>query len=169
MTSLIYETDRQLNKIIAEIARSLDPNFGLKEFCLECDPSHNGERYYKQGRLSQLCLECVTSSFQERDAFDMAGTYIVQEEANYFSDRLKQCVICKRYLHTHLLTFEGLQMCLLSPEYSHCPYPYLYLKNTQLMFWRTLVICRSARYWVHVLLDLSEPSPFIDHIKAFAE
>lgn len=169
MTSSIDETDRQLNKIIAQIARSLDPNFGLKEFCLDCNPSHNGERYYKQGKLSQLCFECVTSSFQERDAFDMAGTYIVQEEGNCFSDRFKQCVICKRHLSTPLLTLEGLQVCLASPEYSHCPYPYLYLKNTQLVLWKTLVICRSARYWVQVLFDSGEPSPFIDHIKAFAE
>jgi hypothetical protein len=166
---MIEQTCHHLLTVIEEIARYLDPKFGLKEFCLDCQPSSHGEMYYKECKLSRLCLDCATSSFKERDAFDMAGNYTVREEGDYLSHQFKQCTICDRYLNTPLLTLEGLQARLASPQYSHCPYSYLHLKNTQLMLWETQVICQSALHWVQVLFDSGELPAFVDHIKAFAE
>ncbi len=166
---MIDQTCQQLSTIIEEISRILDPDFGLREFCLDCQPSSYGEKYYRECKLSRLCLDCVTSSFRERDAFDMAGTYIVREEGHYLSHQFRQCTICNRHLNTPLLTLEGVQSCLASPEYSHCPYSYLHLKNSQLIFWQTQVICQSALHWVQALFDSGELPALVDQIKAFTE
>lgn len=165
---MIDQTCQQLSTVIEEISRFLRPTFAQKKFSLICKPSETGRRYYTDNPLLGLCLECARRAMKERDAFDMTGMYLIRNEPDVPVDRFNRCTVCRGWLETSRLTLEGLQICLASPDYSHCAYPYPFMTTPELA-WQFKVICKSARYWVQVLFDSGELPAFVDHIKAFAE